>query len=413
MSLFKKLKTLFSKPAVSENQHNIQVEDQDRTISKNRTVNKDSIKISIKQEIVKNDLPSNHSPYVPLEEKYSDLIQQYVMPKWESSSAGLMHNIESYKRNSCPYCGFQFEKQITRKQKCTNCAETVYVRTDPVSKSKMIIEADSIEKTDQFIQDFYKLKTELEFIHKIGVDGQDIETFIMHYPSSRSYDVAWKTLNQKADNYAADWKLGLFCSTRFNMAKLSYQEGRKESALVFALGVFYLDINGVTNFAQELLTHGSPFRKDLSFAPPGIVQFIKELIEELEIDDQTLYDLFTTNYEIGFDPLTPFSIDESFQKLIDELNKKVEIPTNQYDKANLAFEKHKNNELNEEIVKMLIEALDEGLSKHYQALSYRTLGEFYQDKDTEKAIDYFNKALAIDEKIGVKRALNNLLKLKN
>lgn len=95
---------------------------------------------------------------------------------------------------------------------------------------------------------------------------------------------------------------------------------------------------------------------------------------------------------------------------------KVADSANGYDLFNLAAEKmddleSKKADLSsyDEVLSLLKRAVDKGISEYFQARAYRLLGEISLKRDLRsEAIDYFERALAADPRIGVKKLLTKL-----
>ena len=45
----------------------------------------------------------------------------------------------------CPYCGFEFDPPPARQRKCPSCGETVYVRTRPADRQRVLATAEQVE----------------------------------------------------------------------------------------------------------------------------------------------------------------------------------------------------------------------------------------------------------------------------
>ena len=52
-------------------------------------------------------------------------------------------------KNSCPYCGGGLEKRPTRKTKCPNCGEFIYVKTRPIDRQQVLVTLKDAELLDQ------------------------------------------------------------------------------------------------------------------------------------------------------------------------------------------------------------------------------------------------------------------------
>jgi len=97
-------------------------------------------------------------------------------------------------------------------------------------------------------------------------------------------------------------------------------------------------------------------------------------------------------------------------------NKQTADSVNGYDLLDMATEKWDDLEPKtddpskcDEIISMLKRSIEKGISDYFQAHAYRLLGEISQELNQRyAAIDYFEKAMAADPKIGVKKVLAKL-----
>lgn len=128
-----------------------------------------------------------------------------------------------------------------------------------------------------------------------------------------------------------------------------------------------------------------------------------------DIENKILHLLYKTggDYQYSFDGefLDSEKWEQEYQKT-----------SNGYELFNIAVEKKQHLEPGnadspsyDEIISLMKKALDRGVSEYYQALIHRELGEIYQRQGRiYEAIHHFEKAISLNPKIGLKKAVKIL-----
>jgi len=180
-------------------------------------------------------------------EEFENYFKSIKRPIEES----LISSSEFFKNSVCPYCDFKLDKSPLKKTKCPNCHNYIYVRTNLVTKEKMLLTEEQVNKLENerdeigtklgaektALSDYYiwiefkKTKGELE------KENKKIEDL----------DIIWGILNKKQTEYVQQNDWGLFRNTRYEMFVLLNAERRFQEAIRMALEVCYYDINGPNN----------------------------------------------------------------------------------------------------------------------------------------------------------------------
>lgn len=243
---------------------------------------------------------------------------------------GLLNKIYSHfkkvgEMGKCPYCKNKLEKVPSRKKKCEFCGKYIYSRTRPSDRKKVLVtenQAREIDKEWQIImgtrdlveqeeKEFKRLKKKLR--DRFGKEPSD-------------NDVMWAKYNNELLEHGANMDWGLYRNTRFKMGELLRKEGRKNQALLTLLEVCYLDLNGPSNSNKykdaEMIKKFPPFDPKTGFLAPGVVQIIKSLIKESDMDLSKLKSVYIKHVSRIKNSLKlPLSLEESWGKIKKELQK--------------------------------------------------------------------------------------------
>ncbi|NOV02719.1 hypothetical protein [Paenibacillus planticolens] len=176
----------------------------------------------------------------------------------------------------CPYCGFLNDQPPQRNRKCPNCKEQIYVRTDPESGHKMLLDEEGKERFEQerkIIADQNALKKHLG---NLGVSESEFEKRKKAQPGYSESDILWGLFNERSMDFAVKDDWGLYRNVRLSMGEHLMREKRYKGALDMLMEVTTLDVNGPSNGG-----YGAPFRpKDLGFTAPGVISYMLRLRDE-------------------------------------------------------------------------------------------------------------------------------------
>lgn len=191
----------------------------------------------------------------------------------------------------CPYCGVELKKKPTRKKKCPDCNNYIFVRTSPLDKSKILITEDEIDLIEEqwaiyngTYDDYLDQKKKFEC---------DREKLTKKFGSTASEnDVKWSLLNEELLSNVKNGDWGLYRNTKFALAKILVKEERYKDALLLYLEICYLDLNGPNNTGGMKDSHFPPFSIDMAFLAPGIVKKTSKMIKVLNLDKTEVENLF-------------------------------------------------------------------------------------------------------------------------
>lgn len=180
-------------------------------------------------------------------EEYDNYFKSIKRPIEES----LISSSEFFKSSVCPYCGFKLVKSPLKKTKCPNCHNYIYVRTNYVTKEKMLLTEGQVNKLEN---ERDEIETKLG-AEKTALSSYDIwiefkkakEELEKEDKKIEDLDIIWGILNKKQTEYAQQNDWGLFRNTRYEMFVLLNAERRFQEAIRMALEVCYYDINGPNN----------------------------------------------------------------------------------------------------------------------------------------------------------------------
>jgi DNA-directed RNA polymerase subunit RPC12/RpoP len=220
----------------------------------------------------------------------------------------------------CPYCERPLEKKPSRKKKCFNCGEFIFVRTRPSDGQQVLVtkaQTEEIEEQWSIVNgthDAYLAEKK-----QFAKEKARLTKRFGREPSNN--DVRWSQLNQKLIEHAGQQNWGLFRNAKFEMAEILRKESKLEDALAMYLEVCYLDLNGPNNVGgitdQELLKQFPPWNpKDDSFLAPGVIGRIVSIIEKTTINNATVRKLFDIRTVALRQSLRlPVSVDKAWQKI--------------------------------------------------------------------------------------------------
>lgn len=222
----------------------------------------------------------------------------------------------------CPYCHSKLKKQLQRKTKCPYCNQPIFVRTNLISRKKMLLTEEQKEKLEKERE---KISAQLELMEICRRNGIGENEFLSHFNANLDIspnDAVWYLSNKKGMEYAKDMQWGLYRNTRFDMLEVLLKENRKKEALEMACEVFYYDINGATNIGnlpKKLLKKYPPFDKRQSFIAPAVISYISNLIEELGVSEKELNKIMISRCEKVRNRWMPVKPKEAWKKLKEAL----------------------------------------------------------------------------------------------
>jgi hypothetical protein len=195
----------------------------------------------------------------------------------------------------CPYCSRLLQRKPAKKTKCPQCGKFIYVRTRPQDQLKVLVteqQADLLEEQWSLVKG-----THGEYLaqkQKIEAERARLAKLFGTAPSEN--DIKWGLLGKDAMEHAVNGNWGFYRNARFQMAEVLRKESKLEQALSFYCWVCYLDLNGPRNTSgmkdQELLRKFPPFSSKEGFLAPGIISRMTRIIEKLNLDQDSVSQIF-------------------------------------------------------------------------------------------------------------------------
>lgn len=213
----------------------------------------------------------------------------------------LIKKNQDLSKNKCPYCKSKLGKFPSRKTRCTNCNEQIYVRTRPSDRVKILVTKQQAEKIEKQWNEYYEKKQ---------LDEIDLSVFEKEREQLRSdfygqepseYDIRWRLLAKESLEHAKNNNWGLYTNTQLKKAVLLKVEKKYLDALDFYLEICYLDLNGPNNGGQ-IGTEYLPFdpRDGNGFLAPGIIEEVKQIISKLSLKQSAVETRFLKRSQIIF-----------------------------------------------------------------------------------------------------------------
>lgn len=195
----------------------------------------------------------------------------------------------------CPYCGVHLSAMPGAKKRCPSCRQSIYVRTHPEDRVKVLLREDEVLIVDGqrhvaramdhwFDEDSHEvISISSRLRKKIGRDPTRAE-------------VRWSFLNEKLLEHAARLDWGLYCGVRSIMASHRLSQGQYEPALRTHLEVCYLGMNNPSNMGgtadPELLRQFPPFEARPEWLTPEMLEWIAKLAKHLKLTTEDIRNRF-------------------------------------------------------------------------------------------------------------------------
>lgn len=223
----------------------------------------------------------------------------------------------------CPYCNNDFKKELSRKTKCKNCQNFVFIRSINGIKTPMTEKQKdeyeyifSITPFEIFSIDFLKEA----YSEEVSIAHRELKSEFGREPLLN--DILWRVLNKKLIQYLSDYKFERFCITKMHMTCVLCNEEKYMQALNIMLDVIILEICGANDINIEFQNKREAFNKALAFISPSVPYWLKKAKLFLKIKDDELKNLFFTRFEQLKQILPiPYNSETIFNNFIKELEK--------------------------------------------------------------------------------------------
>lgn len=226
----------------------------------------------------------------------------------------------------CPSCGFGLNKVPAAKTKCPHCSAYMYVRTDPITNSRVVVTAERVEEIeDEWAKINGTWEDRQEEKRRYAATKEQLtKNFNGVIPSEN--DIRWSLFNEDLIKYSSMQDWGLYRNTIFQMGELLRKEQKHNMAIEKYLLVCYIDTCGPNNIGTPLGQKSEigqkPFSKESAFLAPGVLERINKSAKAIQKDVDDLKDVLV---EIGvnYKGAIPFTLtpEESWDEIIQELKK--------------------------------------------------------------------------------------------
>jgi len=228
---------------------------------------------------------------------------------------------KDFREAKCPYCKNFLNKIPSKKTKCQNCGEYMYVRTRPSDRARVLVTKQQADKIEEQWNEYHE-RNQLDEID-LNVFEKEREQLRsdFHGQEPSEYDIRWRLLAKESLEHAKNNNWGLYRNTQLKKATQLKVEKKYLDALDFYLDVCYLDLNGPNNGGQ-IGTEYLPFdpSNGNGFLAPGIIEEIKKIITNLNLEKIMIKKRFLKRSQIVFEsmklPLSPAKCWEDIQKVI-------------------------------------------------------------------------------------------------
>lgn len=217
---------------------------------------------------------------------------QYVPPKDE-------------RKPICPNCKSQLKKIPGAKTRCSSCRKYMLVRTDPHSRTRIVVTEDqAIAIDDEVARLNGTYEQKLAERNRRDEIRKDLkESFRGIEPSKE--DIEWRIMNQDSIKYARQGDWVSYGINRNAMANALEVRGKFKEALNRYFEVIILDLTGIQDFsgAKEFdaemrkLLDIRQFKPEEGKLHDEQITNILRLAKELKVNNDTLESLFHEAYK--------------------------------------------------------------------------------------------------------------------
>lgn len=255
--------------------------------------------------------------------RYLAIVQKRYNPK------DFINEIASYANWQCPYCSHSFEKEVTRKRKCPQCQQVITKRSHFITKENMLLKSDSLTIFDAQKKEYFFYKWAIDFAEEMSPKKSDLIKIAELENKSDVISILWRMAKRDAKQHSENNKWGLYRNSLLKMVAIAREEGNILKELDYLSVVCFFDINGPTNrgnLEDEYLKKKYPqFDKQFSDFVPGIVQSIKELIENENIPLHKLNERFIRVCDKQYKVNMLYKPNEAWDRLETEINRICDI----------------------------------------------------------------------------------------
>ena len=207
----------------------------------------------------------------------------------------------------CPYCKKGLKKIPSRKTKCTNCGESIFVRSSP-ERIKILCTEEQAKEIDKQWNDIYEVD---EKPSKAG---------------ERWQDEAWGRLNKETLDHTKNGNWRQFREARLSMAYILDGDKKYKNALRFYFEVVFFDLNGVNDKfgSYDAIINERPLKMfDIAqSSEPLFIAEINNIVNELGLSLDQLKSVFFESCGWIEKFNTPIKLDEAWNIIEEKLQMK-------------------------------------------------------------------------------------------
>lgn len=232
------------------------------------------------------------------------------------------------KIDTCPYCSKKLDLIPSKKKKCKDCGQYIYVKTRPEDRKKVLVTEKQKDEIELQWQQYYQKNEEDKLMQNQDFISAKEELTKQFGKNPSMDDIKWKVYNQRIVEYASKRQWGLYRNNKLDMANLLITEGRHKQALITLFEICYLDLNGGNNVGGGMSNEDMgrmgiyEFDTKMAFLAPGIVSMVQDGILTLGLDDDSAKRLFVdTNNQNKPKKNMPLTTDDAWTKLSAQIQK--------------------------------------------------------------------------------------------
>lgn len=215
----------------------------------------------------------------------------------------------------CPNCLGILKKVPGSKTKCPLCGKFMFIRTDPHTRTRVVVTEDGAEHIDDETAKMNGTwEDRLKEKQKIAKAKAELtERFGGVEPSKE--DLEWNLAIKDSMEYAKKHWWSSYALNQNKKAGMLHKRGKPKLALNLYLQVAYLEHNGVQESEADAASRKmmaeigfKEFDPDKANLPPYSINDVKALIKELDLNVDTIESLFLTEMgkvKIGKLPISP------------------------------------------------------------------------------------------------------------
>jgi hypothetical protein len=226
----------------------------------------------------------------------------------------------------CPNCSAQLKKVPGSKTKCPFCSKFMFVRTEPHTRTRVIVtEAGAEEIDDEIAKLNGTWEDRLREKQRLAKTKADLKKKFGGQEPSKD-DIEWSIAIQDSMTYAKERWWSSYALNQAKKASLLEKRGKSQNAFELLLEVAYLEHNGAQESNADAPTRKmmaemgfKEFDPTIANLPPYTLSDIQRLIVELGLNLDTVEAMFLAQAQklkIGKLPISPTQSWEYLKSLL-------------------------------------------------------------------------------------------------